>query len=167
MREKLRRLRARKPRLYQMALYLLYGVLTTLVNWACYLVLTGLLGLSTHERDSAAYRLIANFSQAVSWLLSVLFAYFTNRRYVFQSDTRKRAFLREAWQFVSARVLGYALFDLLLFNIFLLFMSDRWSKLIMNVLVIIYNYLASRFVIFKKPKPKPGSPEEKAAPDSP
>ena len=167
MREKLRQLRAQKPRLFQMALYLLYGVLTTLVNWACYLVLIELLDLSNHERDSAAYRLIANFSQAVSWLVSVLFAYFTNRRYVFQSDTHKRALLREIWQFVSTRALGYALFDLLLFNIFLLFMSDRWSKLVMNALVIIYNYLASRFVIFKKPKPKPGSPEEKAAPDSP
>ena len=167
MREKLRQLRAQKPRLFQMALYLLYGVLTTLVNWVCYLVLTWMLGLSAHGRDSAAYRLIANFSQAASWLVSVLFAYFTNRRYVFQSDTRRQAFFREAWQFISARVLGYALFDLLLFNIFLLFMSDRWSKLVMNALVIIYNYLASRFVIFKKPKPKPGSPEEKAAPDSP
>ena len=152
MREKLRQLRAQKPRLFQMALYLLYGVLTTLVNWVCYLVLTRLLGLSAHGRDSAAYRLIANFSQAVSWLVSVLFAYFTNRRYVFQSNTRKRAFLREIWQFVSTRALGYVLFDLLLFNIFLLFMSDRWSKLFMNVFVIIFNYLASRFVVFRKPK---------------
>ena len=167
MKKKLRRLRAQRPRLDQLALYLLYGVLTTLVNWACYLVLTRLLGLSAHGRDSAAYRLIANFSQAASWLVSVLFAYFTNRRYVFQSNTRKRAFLREIWQFVSTRALGYALFDLLLFNIFLLFMSDRWSKLVMNALVIIYNYLASRFVIFKKPKPKLGCPEEKTAPDSP
>ena len=92
----------------------------------------------------------------------MLFAYFTNRRFVFESASRGRDMLREMWQFVSARVLSYLLFDLLFFNVFLFFMNDRPAKLIMNGFVILFNYLASRFVVFKKPKAKrkTGQPQQ-------
>ena len=152
MANKLDRLRERNPRLYEILAYLLFGVLTTLVNWLVYLLLTGLLGLPAQEKGSAAYTLIANVSQAVSWVLSVLFAYFTNRRFVFGSRTRKGRFFLELWQFVSSRALGYVLFDLLLFNVFLRFMGDRPAKLIMNAFVIVFNYLVSRFLVFRKGK---------------
>ena len=55
---------------------------------------------------------------------------------------------------ISSRALGYALFDLALFNVFLLFMGDRPAKLIMNGFVIVFNYLASRYVIFTKKRGK-------------
>ena len=145
----LNRLKTEKPRLYEIGAYLLFGGLTTLVNWLAYLALTGSLGLYTHDKASADFRLIANVSQAVSWLLSVLFAYFTNRRFVFESSTKKSGLLREIWLFISSRALGYVLFDLALFNVFLLFMGDRPAKLIMNGFVIVFNYLASRYVIFR------------------
>lgn len=154
---RLQTLKQNKPRLYQMGLYLVFGIMTTLVNWVAYLLLTSLLGLALYPKDSPAYALIANVSQAVSWVVSVLFAYFTNRRFVFKSQSRGKTLLREMWQFVSARALGYLLFDLLLFNVFLLFLTDRWAKLWMNGFVIVFNYLASRFVVFRKPKAKPGS----------
>ena len=146
------RLRERNPRLYELAAYLVFGLLTTLVNWLIYLLLTSLLGLQALEKGSAAYTLIANLSQAVSWVSSVLFAYFTNRRFVFGSRTTKGRFLLEFWQFVSSRALGYVLFDLLLFNVFLRFMGDRPAKLIMNVFVIVFNYLVSRYLVFRKGK---------------
>lgn len=149
--QRIKRFRENKPRLYQMGTYLFYGLLTTLVNWASYLLLTQVLGIRLYEQNSPAYKLIANISQVISWLVSVLFAYFTNRRFVFASDAGGRDFWKEMGQFVSSRALGFLLFDLLLFNVFLLFMSDRPAKLIMNVFVIIYNYVASRFVVFKKP----------------
>lgn len=150
MKKKLTELRAKKPRLYEIAAYIFFGALTTLVNWLFYLALTAVLGLHAREKGSAAYTLIANSAQAVSWLLSVLFAFFTNRRFVFESDSEKNGFFRELWQFAASRALGYALFDLLLFNVFLAFMSDRPAKLIMNVFVVIFNYLVSRFVVFRK-----------------
>ena len=162
MREKLRAFKRDKPRLYELGAYLVFGVLTTLVNWAVYLVLTAALGLSDMERNSGPYRLAATLSQVVAWILSVLFAYFTNRRYVFESDGRRTRRLREFWLFVSSRALGAVLFDLLLFNLFLLVMGDKPSKLIMNVLVVIFNYLASRFFIFsrrEKPGPETGKKE--------
>lgn len=150
MKKNLTELRSKNPRLYEIIAYVFFGALTTLVNWLFYLSLTAVLGLHAQEKGSAAYTLIVNTSQVVSWILSVLFAFFTNRRFVFESDAKKGSFFRELWQFVSSRALGYALFDLLLFNVFLTFMSDRPAKLIMNVFVIIFNYLVSRFVVFRK-----------------
>ena len=150
MGNKLMALREKNPRLFELGSYLFFGVLTTLVNWLVYLALTALLGLSAMEQGSAEYLLIANISQAVAWILSVLFAYATNRRYVFRSETDGSGRLRELWLFVSSRALGYVLFDLLLFSAFLLMMTDRPAKLVMNVFVIVFNYVASRFVIFKK-----------------
>ena len=113
-----------------------------------------LLNLKAHPQGSGSYVLIANIANIAAWILSVLFAYVTNRRDVFKSRSRKGLMWRELWLFISARALGYALFDLLLFSLFLTFMQDRPAKLIMNVLVIIFNYLASRFVIFGRHKPE-------------
>ena len=160
MRDKLIALREKNPRLFELASYLFFGVLTTLTNWLVYLALTAMLGLSAKERGSPDYLLTANLSQAIAWILSVLFAYATNRRYVFRSQTIKGGQLRELWLFVSSRALGYVLFDLLLFSAFLLFMTDQPAKLIMNVFVIVFNYAASRYVIFRKRK---GNPEDDTA----
>lgn len=160
MKDKLIALREKNPRLFEMASYLFFGVLTTLTNWLVYLALTATMGLSAKEQGSPAYLLTANLSQAAAWILSVLFAYATNRRYVFRSETSRGGRLRELWLFVSSRALGYVLFDLLLFSVFLLFMTDRPAKLIMNVFVIVYNYMASRYVIFRKRK---GNSEDRPA----
>lgn len=159
MKEKFLRFRRENPRLYEGLAYLVFGVLTTLVNWLTYLLLTSVLGLSGHEKESFPYWLIANLSQAIAWVISVVFAYFTNRSFVFQGQTRQSSRRREFWLFLSSRALGFFIFDILLFNAFLLMMADRPAKLIMNVLVIIYNYLVSRFVIFGK-KPKRKRPKE-------
>lgn len=147
---KLRQLKDKNPRLYEVGAYLVFGVLTTLVNWVIYELLKLMLNLAAHPQGSAQYTLIANICQSAAWILSVLFAYFTNRRFVFDSRTKKGGFWLEMWQFISSRALGYVLFDLLLFNVFLRFMGDRPAKLIMNIFVIIFNYLASRFVVFRK-----------------
>ncbi len=153
--ERLKSLAQKKPRLYEALAYLFFGGLTTLVNWLVYLLLTTLLNLKAHPQGSGSYVLIANAANITAWVLSVLFAYVTNRRFVFDSKAKKGQMLKEFWLFVSARALGYALFDLLLFSLFLTFMQDRPAKLIMNALVILFNYLASRFVIFSAGKKKP------------
>ena len=159
----LKRLKEEKPRLYEAASYLFFGALTTLVNWLVYVGLTSLLGLDAHPRGSGQYQVIANVSQAVAWVLSVLFAFFTNRRWVFTGASGKGGLLRELWLFFTSRALGFALFDVLLFNVFLVFMGDRPAKLIMNVFVIVFNYFASRFVVFRKRAASPGEPPGKPA----
>lgn len=140
--------------LQELAMYLIFGVLTTAVNWAAYLLITWALGLRQTLPSSTPYLIISNIGQIVGWVLSVLFAFVTNKRYVFRSHSENRKGVwRELGLFVSARVASLLLFDLGLFTVLQLCgMNDKWDKLLMNVLVIVFNYVASRFVIFKKKK---------------
>lgn len=146
-------------KLRELILYLVFGVLTTALNWAVYALLSITLGLSQYGIDTAQYKLIANISNVSAWIAGVLFAYFTNKKWVFQSKaTVKTGAWREFWLFVSARLASFLLFDLLLFNLCLstlqnfslVLTRDQWIKLMMNVLVVIFNYVASKWVIFKK-----------------
>ena len=141
-----------RQKIRELTLYVVFGVLTTLVNWLVYFAVTRLLGMDRMEQDCAQYRLAANIGNVTAWVLAVLFAFFTNKKYVFQSDRgTKTGAWKEFWLFVSARVASLLIFDLALFNLLLwLGMNADWDKLLMNGLVIIFNYFASSLVIFKK-----------------
>lgn len=121
-------------------LYLIFGVLTTVVNIAAYAVAARVLHLGT------------NISNVLAWILAVTFAYITNRKWVFESKaTTGLEIGRELFSFYSCR-LATGLFDLIVMYIFvdLLFVNDMLMKAISNVLVIILNYIASKLVIFRK-----------------
>lgn len=136
--EKLREL-GRKYR--ELLLYLVFGVLTTLVN---YLVWWGM----------APFFKTSTLPVITAWILSVLFAYITNRRFVFASKARGRQALLELGSFFAARALSGVL-DLCFMWLFAdwLGFDSRLIKLISNVFVIIFNYVASKLVIFKKKTP--------------
>ena len=141
-----------REKMRELILYVVFGVLTTAVNWIVYFLVTRLLGLNDQPEGSASYKLIANIGNTAAWILAVLFAYFTNKKYVFQSsaDAQTGAW-REFWLFVSARLASLVIFDLALFNLLLfLGMNADWDKLMMNVLVILFNYFASKLVVFRK-----------------
>lgn len=135
----------------EMIVYLIFGALTTAVNWAVYLIYTKAVGLEKWEQGSGQYLLMADIGQVLGWIAAVLFAFLTNKKYVFRSAAnRKTGTLREFWLFVSARLASLLLFDLGLFSLLQMAgMNDKWDKLLMNVLVAIFNYAASKFVIFK------------------
>jgi len=154
--EKIKGLLSQKEKMRELILYVFFGVMTTAVNWVVYLMITGVLGLSSHPEGSASYLLISNIGQVTAWIISVLFAYATNKKFVFQSETGVHTgALREFWLFVSARIASLLIFDLLLFNgLLLLGLNDKWDKLLMNGLVVIFNYVASRFVVFRKGEKK-------------
>ena len=139
------------PNIQQMFFYVLFGGLTTLVYWAVYFLSVALLKPEQHA-GMATEALLLNAINIFAWVLSVLFAYATNKRYVFQSKEKKAGAVREFFLFLSARVMSYLLFDLLLYNalVFGAHMDHRWVKILMNVLVVVFNYFASKFVIFKK-----------------
>ncbi|MBR6186198.1 MAG: GtrA family protein [Clostridia bacterium] len=141
-----------KSRMREMALYIVFGLLTTAVNYAVYFAVTRLLGIRNMEQGSAHYKWVANAGNITGWIASVLFAFFTNKKYVFKSETDiKTGAWREFWLFVSARIASLALFDAGLFNLLLMLgMNADWDKLLMNGLVIVFNYFASKLVIFKK-----------------
>lgn len=122
--------------------YLFFGVLTTVVNYVTYLVLAPFFTLTT-------------VPTVVAWILSVLFAYLTNRRYVFCSHTVGKDALKEASGFFMARVMSGVL-DVAIMWVFvdLIGFNDLLIKLLSNVVVVVFNYIASKMVVFSKKKSK-------------
>jgi len=120
--------------------YLIFGALTTAVNYAVYLPLYNLLHLS------------ASFSSAVSWAVAVIFAFLTNKPFVFQSkDWRWKTVAPEFAKFVLCRVgSGLAEIGILLITVDILGFNGNIWKLLVSVLVVILNYLASKLLVFRK-----------------
>lgn len=155
--EKIRNLLKNQEKMRELIAYLVFGVLTTVVSWGTYYLWRQLFGMTSYPTESAAYTLIATSGQVASFILSVLFAFVTNKKYVFKSNrTAENGLWREIVLFMSARVMAWVIFDLALFNVLLFFTknisanADLILKLLMNVLVVIFNYVASKLIIFKK-----------------
>ena len=90
-------------------------------------------------------------SNALAWFLSVLFAYITNRKYVFESSSQN--ILKEAVSFFSSR-LATGILDMVLMWLFVYFnvVNDVIAKVIVNVIVVVLNYVLSKLVVFKGDK---------------
>lgn len=122
-----------------MILYIIFGVLTTLVNIVTYWLLAHPLMLPTVP------------STVIAWALAVLFAYVTNRRWVFHSEaSTKREILREGVSFYLCR-LGTGILDWL--GMYVMVDVLHWDDLIvktaLNAVVIILNYVASKLIVFR------------------
>ena len=85
----------------------------------------------------------------ISWICSVTFAYFTNRIYVFK--TKEKISFKEGINFYLSRV-STLLLDMLMMYIFVSVMKfdDKVIKLIVQIIVIVLNYVLSKFIVFKK-----------------
>lgn len=121
---------------YELIAYIIFGILTTVVDWVVYYILSGL-----------GVNYIIN--SIISWTLAVLFAFVTNKLFVFDSKRLKNIF-RELVLFVLSRLSTlvinlagmYVLISLLKLNEFI-------SKAILSILVVILNYIFSKLFIFK------------------
>lgn len=122
--------------------YLIFGGLTTLVSLIIYYGL-----VSTILNPNVALELqIANL---ISWIGSVLFAYITNRKYVFQSKTKKRGV--EFFSFLGSRIATLILDMLIMYiGVTILNQNDKLLKLISQIFVIMANYILSKLLVFKK-----------------
>ena len=120
--------------------YLIFGVLTTVVNYLVYLPVYNLLGLS------------AALSNAIAWVVAVAFAYLTNKPFVFKShDWSAKTVIPELTKFVGCRVAsGAAETLILLVTVDILCWNGNIWKLVTSVLVVILNYIASKLVVFRK-----------------
>ena len=89
---------------------------------------------------------------AAAWAVSVLFAYFVNKLFVFRSkDWAWRVALRELWQMVASRIFSLGLeTGILWLFVEKLLLNEFIVKLAANVLVVIVNYVLSKFIIFNK-----------------
>ncbi len=126
----------------EIIMYLIFGVLTTVVSLAGYYLL-----VYTFLNPSNAIQLqIANI---ISWIVGVTFAYFTNRSMVFKSKNENK--LKEAGSFLLARVATLIMDMLIMFiGVTLLHGNDKVLKIISQIIVIVSNYVFSKLFVFKK-----------------
>ena len=122
--------------------HLKVGVETTIVSLSTYYLLV----FTILNPENSIQLQIANI---VSWIVSVAFAYVTNRKYVFESKEKNK--LKEAGMFFSARVLTLLLDMAIMFvGVTVLHLNDKIFKLISQVAITISNYLISKLFVFKK-----------------
>ena len=129
----------------EIILYVFFGGLTTVVNWGGYLVLVRLMGGAQSNVAVTAATALAEF-------LSILFAYVTNKLWVFESNAHGvyENFM-EMLKFFGARAFS-AVLDIVLMYVFVtkLHFNDTVMKLVANVIIIVVNYIASKLFVFKK-----------------
>lgn len=125
--------------------YLIVGVLTTLVSLISYFILSRILDITNN-----IYFIMAN---TISWILSVSFAFITNKIFVFESHTKGKYALKEASKFILSRVFTFIL-DLLIMLILvkLIKINNDYAKLIVQIIVLVLNYILSKLIVFNSKK---------------
>lgn len=120
--------------------YLIFGVLTTVVNFLVYYPLTNVLGIN------------ATVSNVIAWAVSVAFAFVTNKPFVFKShDWSAKVVVPELYKFIGTRVGSGMLETLMIFLLVdLLRFDGNIIKLAVSILVVIINYVGSKLLVFKK-----------------
>ena len=130
----------------QEVLYLVFGVVATVVNWIVYSLLVTLFNCGI------------TISNAIAWLVAVIVAFITNKIYVFESHSRDfKTLIKEIFGFFMSR-LSTGVLDVFLPTLLILigingsFLSIEgfYAKIIVNVIVIILNYVLSKVFVFKK-----------------
>lgn len=122
--------------------YLIVGVLTTVVSLVVYY---GAVLLFLDPNDAFQLQ-VAN---VLSWIAAVTFAYFTNRKYVFESENTNM--LKEAGKFYLSRVSTLLMDMAIMFvGVTILAFNDKIVKLVVQVVVIVANYVFSKLFVFTK-----------------
>lgn len=124
---------------YDILAYLVFGVLTTVVNYLVYLPCYNLLGMK------------AVVSNVIAWAVAVAFAYLTNKPFVFRShDWSAQTVIPELTKFVGCRVASGAMESVIIFLTVDLFgwNGNVW-KLLTSVLVVVLNYIGSKLLVFR------------------
>ena len=119
--------------------YLIAGGLTVLVTVLSYAFFTKILHI---------YYIVSNI---LAWIVAVIFAYVVNRRFVFQSKSSKIARVKEIRNFFIFRLLSLLIDTILMYLLVDIFrINDLISKMIVQIVVIVLNYIFSKFFIFKE-----------------
>ncbi|HJE97578.1 MAG TPA: GtrA family protein [Ligilactobacillus acidipiscis] len=120
--------------------YLFFGVLTTLINIIAFYLF------------GTVFALYYQLANVIAWLLSVLFAFFTNKVWVFGSKyTTMKAFWSEMGKFFFYRGVSLVIDAAIMFlGVSVLKVDKNLTKLLDQVVVVLINYFFSKFLIFKK-----------------
>lgn len=122
--------------------YIIVGVCTTLVSLLSYYLCVIFL---LNPKNP----ILLQIANIISWICSVTFAYFTNRKYVFKS--KEKAILKESIKFYTLRI------TTLLIDMFTMFLlvtvlgsNDKLSKILVQFIILIFNYVFSKLLVFKR-----------------
>lgn len=129
--------------------YLIFGALATVVNWAVYLAFAYCFLKPIVIMPETTRELVANL---IAWVVAVLFAYWTNRNFVFRSQIKDFVgIMKEFTSFIGARIFSFVVEQVLFYMMVdRLLINDLISKLVISVVVIILNYIFSKMWIFGK-----------------
>ena len=124
----------------ELIVYLVFGVLTTVVNYLVYLPCYNWWGLN------------ASVSNVIAWVVAVAFAFVTNKPFVFRShDWSAKTLIPELIKFLGTRIGSGTLETLILFvSVDLLHWNGNVWKLVTSVLVVVLNYIGSKLLVFTK-----------------
>lgn len=135
----LNRIRALFIKHRDVIIYLFFGGLTTLVNFLVYFPLYNWAGIT------------GTLSNVIAWLVAVIFAFFTNKPFVFKShDWSSKTVVPEFTKFISCRI-GSGLMETVAIWLFvdLLMWNGNGVKIIVSIVVVILNYISSKWLVFK------------------
>lgn len=154
--------------------YLFFGVCTTAVGWIVYfaVLLFGktVASIPTEDTSSGKYLLVYTIAQIIQWIAAVLFAFYTNKKWVFTEADKEESSSKQLLVFAGGRLLtfglDYAVTYLGAIGLAALFpfasnfemLGREWNlneiaaKLVAAVLVIIGNYVFSKLLVFKNKK---------------
>lgn len=119
--------------------YIIVGGLTTFASLLSYYICIWLF----LDPDNGIQLQIANI---ISWILSVTFAYFANRKYVFKSNGKV---IEEAVGFYGARILTLLIDMFSMFLMVTLFhINDKIAKIIVQFIILVLNYIFSKYLVF-------------------
>ena len=150
----------------EIIMYIIFGLLTTFVGWGSYVVVVNSFPIDNKD-------ILVFVSNLLSWICGVVFAFVTNKLWVFNSKSwEKKLVIKEAVTFVSSRAITGVLeifgvpllastgYDGIFFNIVkamgismkLFYTEGIYSKMSVAVIVIILNYVFSKLFVFKDKK---------------
>ncbi len=124
--------------------YLFFGFLTTVVSFGTYVLFANTFLAGKSDLDIQ----IAN---VLSWICAVIFAYVTNRIFVFKSKTIGKEKVKEVFNFALARVFSLLVDMFMMYILYsVMHIDDTISKIIVQFVVVAMNYILSKVIIFKK-----------------
>lgn len=154
--------------------YLIVGIMTTVIGFGTYFLILFIARAWGASEGTAEYHTVRVAAQILQWILSVLFAYFANKIWVFryQEDKTGKQKAVNFLSFVSSRLFSFGADTLVTFGtIWLLLRSgyetktfhfvitlsltpDLWGKFLAAIVVIVLNYVLGKFIVFRKSKEK-------------
>ena len=124
--------------------YLIVGVLTTIVSIVTYFIFSLILDIENN--------ILFMLANVLSWICAVVFAYITNKKFVFNTTTsNKKEEVKVFSMFVSSRITTLLIELAFMFiTVKVILINDKFAKVIAQFIVIVLNYILSKLFVFKK-----------------